>query len=308
MSKNIIYIDCRSETFDTIRRLELDQRFTELHIHVGAPEGDELLDLMKNAQVVLTGRSYLGHELLNQCSQLKTLVFLGTGPESYIDVPAAEALGIEVKRVRNYGNRTNAEHAFALILEAARRISFMDQSIRSGGWEAHQGMELQGKQLGVIGVGGIGSELIRMADAFDLRVAAWNRSDIDSSLPCTVMAWEDLLSTSDILSIHLGYNQHTHGIIDKKAFTLMKPGVIFINAARGGLVDEKAMIQALKSGTICHAGLDVFEVEPLPASHPLRRLPNVTLTAHAAFNTREALDRLVTQAFEIVRASAEVLG
>jgi len=308
MSNNVIYIDCRSETFDTIRRLELDQRFHELHIHVGAPEGDELLGLMKHAQVVLTGRSYLDHALLRQCSELKTLVFLGTGPESYIDVPAAQALGIEVKRVRNYGNRTNAEHAFALILEAARRISFMDQSIRSGGWEAHQGMELQGKQLGVIGVGGIGSELIRMADAFGLRVAAWNRSEIESSLPCTVMTWEELLSTSDILSIHLGYNQHTQGIIDNKAFTLMKPGVIFINAARGGLVDEKAMIDALQSGIIRHAGLDVFEVEPLPASHPLRGMPNVTLTAHAAFNTREALDRLVTQAFEMVQESVEKLG
>jgi len=308
MSHKIIYIDCRTETYDTIRRLELDQHFNELHIHVGAPEDEELLDLMKGAQVVLTGRSYLDHNLLSQCPALKTLVFLGTGPESYIDVPAAEALGIAVKRVRNYGNRTNAEHAFALILEAARRISLMDQSIRSGGWEAHQGMELQGKQLGVIGVGGIGSELIRLADAFGMRVAAWNRSAVDSTLPCTVMTWEELLATSDVLSIHLGYNQHTHGIIDEKAFTLMKPGVIFINAARGGLVDEKAMIEALESGTIRHAGLDVFEVEPLPASHPLRDMPNVTLTAHAAFNTREALDRLVTQAFEIVRASAQALG
>lgn len=300
-SKSIVYIDCRPATFITINELGLNTNFEDLHIHVGHPDSVELLGLMADAQVILTGRTHLDRKTLSQCRRLKKIVFLGTGAESYIDVPAAQDLGIEVRRVRNYGNRTNAEHAFALMLDAARGVSYMDRSIRAGEWDSRQGMELEGKQLGVIGVGGIGSELIRLAHAFGMHVCAWNRSEIDPDLPCSQLEWNDLLKTSDILSLHLGYSADTHGIIDEMSFSLMKNGVIFINVARGALVDEKAMLQALKSGIIQHAGLDVFEIEPLPASHPLRDLPNVTLTAHVAFNSKEAFARLITRAFEILR-------
>lgn len=299
-----VYIDCRPSTFTIINELGLNRNFDDLHIHVGQPEGAELLSLMNDAQVVLTGRTHIGRDVLSQCRQLKKVVFLGTGAESYIDLPAARDLNIEIGRVRNYGNRTNAEHAFALILDAARSVSHMDRSIRAGGWDCQQGMELQGKQLGVIGIGGIGSELIRMAHAFGLRVCAWNRSNIDPGLPCTQLSWNDLLQTSDILSLHLGYNTDTHGIIGETSFNQMKKGVIFINTARGALVNESAMLKALRSGVIRHAGLDVFETEPLPASHPLRDLPNVTLTAHAAFNSKEAFMRLITQAFDMLRDGA----
>lgn len=301
--EEIVYIDCRSATFDAIDKLGLNRNFEGLHIHVGQPEGAALVALMKGARVILTGRTQIDRELLSQCPRLEKIVFLGTGAESYVDVPAAQELGIEVERVRNYGNRTNAEHAFALILDAARGVSYMDRSIRAGGWETRQGMELQGKQLGVIGVGSIGSELIKLAHAFGLRVCAWNRSELDPALPCTRLDWNALLKTSDILSLHLGYNADTHGIIDEAAFQQMKKGVIFINAARGALVNEAAMLRALESGIIRHAGLDVFETEPLPASHPLRCQPNVTLTAHAAFNSKAAFERLITQAFEILRDS-----
>lgn len=297
----IVYIDCRPSTFTVINELGLNKDFDDLHIHVGQPEGAELLALMRGARVILTGRTHLGRDVLSQCRQLKKIVFLGTGAESYIDVPAARDLSIEIGRVRNYGNRTNAEHAFALILDAARNVSRMDRSIRAGKWDCLQGMELKGKQLGVIGVGGIGSELIRMAHSFGLRVCAWNRSEIDPDLPCTQLSWNNLLKTSDILSVHLGYNADTHDIIGETSFNQMKKGVLFINTARGALVNESAMLSALRSGIIRHASLDVFETEPLPASHPLRDLPNVTLTAHAAFNSKEAFVRLITQAFEILR-------
>ena len=129
---------------------------------------------------------------------------------------------------------------------------------------------------------------------------AWNRSGVPDDLPARATELDDLLAEADVVSIHLSLNEGTRGLIDRRRLGLLKPGALLINTARGAIVDEAALIEALQDGRIGHAGLDVFTTEPLAADHPLARLPNVTLTAHAAFATREASERLLRTALEIL--------
>jgi D-3-phosphoglycerate dehydrogenase len=133
-----------------------------------------------------------------------------------------------------------------------------------------------------------------------MRVIAWNRSGVPDDLPCRAVELEELLRSADVVSLHLVLNDQTRGFLDAARLGLMKPGAIFVNTARGAIVDEAALIAALAAGRIGHAGLDVFAGEPLAADHPLTRLANVTLTAHAAFATREASERLLRMALELL--------
>ncbi len=218
---------------------------------------------------------------------MRTIVFLGTGASTYIDVEAAERLGIRVRTVRGYGDRTIAEHAFALILASACHIAKMDRELRRGIWETPVGMELAGKRLGVIGTGGTGREVVKIAAAFGMEVVTWSRSAPPEDLPGTRVSLEELLATSDFVPLHLALNDATRGMLGRSQLEQMRPGAMLINVARAALVDEAALIDRLKSGHIAHAALDVFGQEPLPAGHPLTLLDNVTLTSHAAFKTRK---------------------
>jgi D-3-phosphoglycerate dehydrogenase len=165
-------------------------------------------------------------------------------------------------------------------------------------WEPREGVELKGKTLGLIGVGGIGSEVARNAHGMGMRVLAWNRTARDQP---PLVDLETLLARSDIVSLHLALTEDTRGFLGSDQLSRMKPGVILVNTARGALVDEPALIAALRSGHIRHAGLDVFHAEPLKPDHPLARLENVTLTSHAAFRTLEASMMLMRRAIDIVR-------
>jgi D-3-phosphoglycerate dehydrogenase / 2-oxoglutarate reductase len=152
----------------------------------------------------------------------------------------------------------------------------------------------------VIGLGGIGREVVRIARGIGMRVIAWNRSlRPDAGVP--LVALDALVTDADVVSLHLALNDETRGIIDARRLARMKPGAILINTARGALVDEPALVEALASGRIRHAGLDVFHSEPLRPDHPLARMDNVTLTAHAAFRTLEASMTLMRRAIDIVR-------
>jgi D-3-phosphoglycerate dehydrogenase / 2-oxoglutarate reductase len=212
-------------------------------------------------------------------------------------------LGIEVHLIRGYGDTAVAESTIALMWAAARGIARIDREMRAGNWLREDGMQLTGKTLGLIGFGGIAAEVARIALGSGLRVLAWNRSpkiypgidfvDIDA-----------LLAQSHVVSLHLLLNDDTRGFLSRHWIATMKPGVILVNTARGALVDEAAMIDALKSGHIRHAGLDVFNIEPLPADHPLTQLPNVTLSAHSAFRTPEASENLIEAAWEHCRRIA----
>jgi D-3-phosphoglycerate dehydrogenase len=175
--------------------------------------------------------------------------------------------------------------------------------VRAGVWEPLESMQLKGKTLGLIGLGGIGTEVARIARGIGMEVIGWNRSPRpEAGVP--LIGLDELLRRADVISLHLALTDETRGLIDAARLARVKPGVILVNTARGALVDEAALIEALRSGRVRHAGLDVFHAEPLRPDHPLARMENVTLTAHAGFRTLEASETLMRRAIDIVRRIA----
>jgi D-3-phosphoglycerate dehydrogenase len=177
----------------------------------------------------------------------------------------------------------------------------MDRTLRAGTWKPLEGMQLLGKTLGIIGLGGIGAETARIASGIGMKVIAYNRTK-RADAPVPLVDLDTLLATSDLISLNLVLNDETRGFLSAERIARMKPGAILINTARGALIDEEAMLAALRSGHIRQAGLDVYHNEPLKADHPLTRLDNVTLSAHAAFRTPEASMTLLRRAIDIVKA------
>jgi D-3-phosphoglycerate dehydrogenase len=170
--------------------------------------------------------------------------------------------------------------------------------MRAGQWLRTEGMELTGKTIGLIGFGGIAAEVARMASGSGMRVLAWNRTP--KTAPGVTFADLDaVLAESQVLSVHLLLNDETRGFLSAERLARVRPGAILVNTARAAIVDEAAMIDALRSGRLRHAALDVFATEPLPAGDVLTTLPNVTLSAHSAFRTPEASDKLIRMALDI---------
>jgi D-3-phosphoglycerate dehydrogenase len=264
----------------------------------------DLPTLLAGYPICIDDHSYMPTEIVRECRDLRHIVFLGVGAASYMDVPALAALGVTVHTIKGYGDRAVAEHTLALMFAAAREVARMDRTIRGGLWQPLGGIELSGKTLGILGLGGIGREVARMAGALGMKCVAWNRSAV-ADAPVPMASLDEVLSASDILSVHLSLTDETRGLIDAAKLARLKPGAILVNTARGAIVDEAALIAALESGRLRHAGLDVFTAEPLAADHALARLPNVTLTAHAGFRTPEASETLLRRAIGIVRGIVE---
>jgi D-3-phosphoglycerate dehydrogenase / 2-oxoglutarate reductase len=301
------FIDCPSFLHELYRG-EIAEIVPDLAINIGSPSPKEAIRLLEGSAFALNDHTTMDRALLEACPSLRCIVFLGTGAASYIDLAAAERLGIRVRAYGGYGDQSVAEHALALMLAAGRGIARMDRDIRAGRFEPVGGIEFAGKSLGVVGTGGIGKAMVRLGAALGMRVLAWNRSGVPGDLPAQATELDDLLARSDVVSLHLSLNEGTRGLIDRRRLGLLKPGAILINTARGAILDEAALIEALRDGRIAHAGLDVFTSEPLPPDHPLAHLPNVTLTAHAAFATREASERLLRTALEILAEERRAAG
>jgi D-3-phosphoglycerate dehydrogenase len=260
--------------------------------------------LLDGAEVVIIDHTPLPTDVARRCTGLKHVVFLGTGARSYMNPEELAELGIEVHLIKGYGDTAVAECTIALMWAAARGIAQMDREMRAGRWLREDGMQLTGKTLGLIGFGGIASEVARIALGSGMRVLAWNRSP-KSFAGVEFVTLEKLLADSHVVSLHLLLNDETRGFLTRARIAAMRPGVILVNTARAAMVDEAAMIDALKSGHIRHAGLDVFNTEPLPMDHPLTKLPNVTLSAHSAFRTPEASENLIQAAWEHCRRIAK---
>jgi len=250
---------------------------------------------------VINDATYFNEATLKRCTGLKHIVFLGTGAASFVDVAAAERLGIKVSTIAGYGDTTIAEHAMGLVFAAARHIGTMHGSVRTGGWRPMQGMELKGKTLGIVGLGGIGREMARIAQGVGLKVIAFNRSAV-SGAPVPMVAIDDLLAQADIVSLHLALNDATRGFLDRAKLGKTKPGVIVVNTARAGVVDEPVLIELLRSGHVGHYATDVFSKEPPAPDEPLLKLENVTLTAHAGYNTPEAAMTMYRRAIDLAAA------
>ena len=264
---------------------------------------DAIPGLLGDAEIVIIDHTYLPTEIAKQCKNLKHVVFMGTGARSYMDIEQLAARGVEVNLIRGYGDTAVAECAIALMWAGARTLAQMDRGIRAGRWLREEGMQLSGKTIGLVGFGGIAAEVARIALGTGMTVLAWNRSA--KTYPgVEFTGLDELLGRSDVVSVHLLLNDETRGLLSRERIARIKPGAILVNTARGAIVDEAAMVDALASGHLRHAGLDVFDIEPLPQDHPLTKLENVTLSAHSAFRTPEASENLVRAALDHCRRLA----
>ena len=272
-----------------------------IKIHLDPDVSPQALpDVIGDAEIAIIDHTYFPIDVAQRCTSTKHVVFLGTGARSYMSPEELAELGITVHTIKGYGDTAVAECAFALMWEGARDLARMDRENRRNNWSRTEGVQLTGKTLGLIGFGGIAAEVARLANGVGMRVLAWNRTP-KTGANVAFVPIEQLLRDSHVVSMHLLLNDETRGFLSAERIGTMRRGAILINTARGALVDDAAMIEALKSRHLRHAGLDVFAVEPLPADSPLKQLPNVTLSAHSAFRTPEASDNLISAALDHCR-------
>ncbi len=273
----------------------------EIAINMGPLAEADIPERVEGYDTVINDATYFNETTLKLCRGLKHIVFLGTGAASFVDLAAASRLGIKVSTISGYGDTTVAEHAMGLVFAAARHIATMHGIVRGGAWRPMQGMELRGKILGVVGLGGIGREMARIASGVGLKVIAYNRS-VRPGASVSMMGIDELLRQSDIVSLHLALNDETRGFLDRARLQRTKRGVIIVNTARAGVVDEPALIDLLKSGHVGHYATDVLAKEPPNPDEPLLKLDNVTLTAHAGYNTPEAAMTMYRRAIDLAKA------
>jgi D-3-phosphoglycerate dehydrogenase len=294
-----IFFDCNDQLAPVWRRVVRPDD-PSIDVNTKGFARDDLPHVIAGYDIVIDDHSYMPTPLVAQCPQLKHIVFLGTGPASYMNVEELTARGITVHIIKGYGDTAVAEHSIALMFAAARSLARMDREVRAGVWTPHDGVQLTGKTLGVIGLGGIGREVARIGRGIGMDVIGWNRTK-HADIKVPLVDIEELLARSDVVSMNLTLGAETRSFLSAERIAAMKPGVIFVNTARGALVDEQALIAALASGHIRAAGLDVFHDEPLKPDHPLAKMDNVTLSAHAAFRTMEASMTLLRRAIDIVK-------
>jgi D-3-phosphoglycerate dehydrogenase len=290
-----VYVDRSPEMRDVMGRRGPPVP-TSVVVYDGTPSTADLIQYGRRADVLIVERTRVDPSVLDASPSLRTLIFLGTGAESYVDLVDARQRGIRIITTPGYGNRAVAEHTLALLLCAARKITRMDRDVRAGHWLPLGGMQLQGRKIAVIGLGGIGSAFAQIATALGMQVAGWNRTPKDR--PYFVRDLDAALQGSDAVSLHLALNDETQNLIDNRRLGLPRPGWLLINTARAQLVDEQALLQALADGRIAHAAMDVFRKEPLLLPNAYSSLPNVTLTSHAAYLTDDACSELWRRALE----------
>ena len=261
---------------------------------------ETLPGLLTGYDFVLDDHTQLPTSTMRLCHDLRHVIFLGTGARSYMNPEELADLGITVHTIKGYGDTAVAEHAIALMWAAARNVAVMDRGMRQGNWIRTEGLELTGKTIGLIGFGGIAAEVARIASGSGMRVLAWNRTP-KAAAGVTFADLDIVLAESDVLSLHLLLNDETRNFLNAERIGQIRPGALLVNTARAAILDEAAMIAALRSGKLRHAALDVFNTEPLQAGHELTTLPNVTLSAHSAFRTPEASQKLLRMALDIAR-------
>jgi phosphoglycerate dehydrogenase-like enzyme len=241
--------------------------------------------------------------LLERLPRLRLLVTSGMR-NAAIDLAAAAERGILVCGTGGLPYPT-AELTWALVLSLFRRVPAEDRATRAGHWQQTVGLGLNGKTLGVLGLGTLGSRVARVGRAFEMDVIAWSQNltaQRAAEVGATLVGRDELLGRADLVTIHLVLGDRTRGLIGARELGLMKPSAYLVNTSRGPIVDEGALVRALRDGTIAGAGLDVFDEEPLPLDHPLRRLPNTVITPHLGYVTEETYRIFFGQALEDVEA------
>jgi phosphoglycerate dehydrogenase-like enzyme len=267
----------------------------DVDVYTSRPDTqDELIARIQGAHTVVNIRAYCKFtaEVLKACPDLKHLAVWGTGTDN-VDVLSAKALGIVVTNTPNTATDSVAEQALTLMLAAARKVPCLDAQLRRGEWVRGMLTQLAGKTLGIVGTGVIGLRMAQLAKGIGMQVIAWTYHPDPAKAEAVGLrylpALSDVLQQADVISLHLRYSPDTERLIGAKELALMRPTALFINTARGQLVDQQALYEALRDGTIAGAGLDVFDQEPIDPHDPLLTLPNIVLSPHTAGTTPEAL-------------------
>ena len=266
------------------------------------PSGpDALAERLGDAEVVINIRatSRFTAGVLERCSKLRLISIWGTGTDN-VDLAAAKARGVRVTNTPGVAAVAVAEHTFALIMAVAKRLVEVDRDVRNGRWPRAMTTQLRGRTLGLIGMGAIGREVASLGAAFGMKVVAWTfhpRGEAVQWIP-----FDEIFRQSDVVSLHVRQSPETVGLIRREHLLLMKPGAILINTARGSIVNEADLLDALRAGRIAGAGLDVFENEPLGPGSPFYSLPNVVLTPHSAGITPETTEAGLALAIDNVLA------
>jgi len=280
----------------------------EIILRKNAVEPDELINLARGAEVLSVFiYTPVPRKVIESLPDLRLIVTRSVGFD-HIDARFALDRGIEVCHIPDYGSHVVAEHAFALLLACARNLVRADSFVKSGrmfSFEPFLGTELRGKTLGVIGTGKIGAEVIAIANGFGMRILAYDiyrNNALAEKYAFEYVDLDELLAESDFITLHMPLTPQNHHIINEETLGKMKKGAILINTARGGLVDTVALKKALESGQLVAAGLDVIEHESEGDLGSTLAAPNLTVTPHSAFYTREALERIVRTSVKIISA------
>ena len=268
-----------------------------------APGSDEMGEALPEAHALLLRTAKLSAAQIEQAGSLRVISRHGVGVDN-VDTRAAARRGIPVLITPRANLRSVAEHVFALALAVNRNLLAADRSVRGGRFAARDrlvGRELFGSTIGIVGLGRVGAEVARIAaGGFGMRVLCWDpllspaEARARGAEPTPTLA--DLLGASDLVTVHVPLSEGTRGLIGPRELAAMRPGAVLIQASRGGVVDEQALTNALRSGHLAGAGIDVYETEPPPEDHPLLQLDNVVLTPHSAALTREAMRLMAADA------------
>ena len=290
--------------------LERLSDYGDVVLYDARPESsEEKIERVKDADVIMNTRGAVtwGEQEFSQLPKLKMITTCSIGTDMF-DLEAAKKRGIVICNQPGRTAPVVAEHMFGLMFAVAKRASYLTTEMKKGGWPRRDNMMLQGKTLGIIGTGNIGAEMARLARAIGMEVIAWTfhpSSERAEKLGVRFVELDALFENSDVVSLHVALTDDTRGMVGEAELERMKPGALLLNGARGAVVDTDALANALNSGHIGGAGIDVYEEEPTPPDHPLFACEQVVLTPHCADMTPEGVDLLNSGAVENVIAFLE---
>jgi glycerate dehydrogenase len=305
--EKIVFLD-RSTVIADVRQPAFPHQWEEYP----ATSAGQVLARIQDATIVITNKVHLRRETLAQLPRLKMVAVSATGTDN-VDITYCKERGIVVSNIRNYAAHTVPEHVFMLMLALRRNLLAFREDVQKGAWQkaaqfclfTHPVRDLYGSTLGIMGGGSIGKSVALIAQAFGMKVLFAEHKGIAEVRP-GYTAFDTVLRESDVITLHLPLKENTRHMISTAEFERMRPGALLINTARGGLVDEAALLKALQSGRLGGAGFDVLTKEPPTDGHPLLDidLPNFILTPHIAWSGREAMQTMADQLIDNIEAYA----
>jgi lactate dehydrogenase-like 2-hydroxyacid dehydrogenase len=296
----IVFLDAK--TIGKVPNFHILEKLGDFAFYQTTKTG-ERLDRLKDADVVITCKVIIDKEIIDSCPSLKLICVAATGMNN-VDVEYAVMKGIPVKNVANYSTESVAQTAISMILSLVNQLNYFDRYVKTGAYTqsdmfTHYGpnvYELKGKRAGIIGLGNIGKRVAHILEAFGMEVVYFSTSGKNNNNDYLRLELEDLLITSDIISIHAPLNEHTKNLITISKLKLMKPTAFLINTGRGGIINEHDLVEAINQQLIAGAGLDVYEKEPMAAENPILKVKHaerLVLTPHIAWTSIEARTLLV---------------